>query len=172
MSDLPIFDESGRPVGDTRASVPAPVAADATSGDDGPPAFDPMSMDEARALMVREHGVAVSKDDPILLAVTLHRAFCRDLEKLLAIRERQSLGMLTEAANAVAETVEATIAALKDKAIQAGIQNALAMIAEQAKHQERLEATMRRHRRWLAAYTAVSIVAGVVSVAILFLMLR
>ena len=61
----PIFDEGGNPVG-TLGAAPTPVPADS-----GEPSFQAMSLDDARAAMVREHGVALGRDDPILLSVTL-----------------------------------------------------------------------------------------------------
>lgn len=144
MNNPPIFDpDSGKAV-TAGEGLPQPQA-DATGDGDAPPEFLSMSMDDARALMVRVHGVAIGKDDPILMAVTLHQGFCADLDKLLVRHSERIAAMLAETGNTLAEVVEGTLDTLKEKTTQAGIQNALALMAEQAKVMEILRRRMRRY---------------------------
>ena len=122
-----------------------PLDAAPPMHDDRPPDFQPMSLDQARADLVRLHGTAIGSDDPLLMAVTLHQGFCTDLDKLLVGHSERIAALLAETGNTLAEVVEGTLDTLKEKTTQAGIQNALALMAEQARAMEILRRRMRRH---------------------------
>lgn len=155
MTEPPIFDpSSGRPVGDAGASTPAIGAT--TSGTAvptfgpiaPPPEFVPMSLDDARLLLAREHKMAVGDDDPILAMVSLHQAFCRDLDRLLSARLGQFSGQLDSlmktTANGFAEVVEQTLETLKDKTVKASLDQSFALIEKQALAMNTLRRLVRR----------------------------
>lgn len=151
MTEPPIFDpSSGRPVGDAGASAPAIGATSPQSASTAPPlpAFTPMSLDDARLLVVREHKVAIGDDDPILMAVTLHQGFCADLDRLLSTRlgqfSGQLDGLMKTTANGFAEVVEQTLETLKDKTVKASLDQSFALIEKQALAMNTLRRLVRR----------------------------
>lgn len=170
--DTPIFDEQGRPLGETGApphdadpQLPMPDT-------DEPPEFQAMSLDQARAMMVREHGVAVGKDDPILLAVTLHQGFCADLNKLLGRHADRISGLLAATGNSYAEAVERMLERFKDQTVQASIQHALALMAEQTKATEDLRRRLRRYGVYFTLLSIVTIASAVLALAVLLNAIR
>lgn len=170
--DTPIFDEKGRQLGtagalshDADPHLPMP-------GTDEPPEFAAMSLDQARAMMVREHGVAVGKDDPILLAVTLHQGFCADLNKLLGRHAERISGLLAATGNSYAEAVERMLESFKDQTVQASIQHALALMAEQTKATETLSRRLRRHGIYFTFLSVVTASAAFLALAVLLHAIR
>lgn len=145
----PIFDEGGNPVG-------ASGAAPAVLADSGEPSFQAMSLDDARAAMVREHGVALGKDDPILLSVTLHQGFCADLDKLLQHHRACTQTMLKATGDGYAEAVERTLESLKDKTVKASLDQSFALIQAQAEAMQTLHRRMRRFGLLISASTVVA----------------
>lgn len=171
MSNPPIFDpDSGKAVTAGEA-LPQPHAV-ATGDGDAVPEFQPMSLDDARALMVRVHGVAIGKDDPILLGVTLHQGFCADHEKLLVRQSERIAAMLAETGNTLAEVVESTLDTLKEKTTQASLQNALALMAEQAKAMEILRRRLRRFGIFVSLLTLLSVASCGLVVALVSNLIR
>jgi len=65
-----------------------------------------MSMDEARALLHEVHKVGISEDDPILMLVTIHSAFLRDLEDQLRRHNVASASTIGEALEAMRKTLD------------------------------------------------------------------
>ena len=151
MSEAPIFDpSSGRPVGDAGASASAIGAAVSSSASAAPPPdFTPMSLDDARLLLVREHKVAVGDDDPMLMMVTLHQGMCADLDRLLSVRLGQFAAqidtLLRTTGNGYAEVVEQTLESLKDKTVKASLDQAFALNEKQALAIDALRRRLRRH---------------------------
>jgi hypothetical protein len=153
--DAPIFDPSGRPVGDAGAAAPAIGATTSgatgpTNGPVAPPSdFVPMSLDDARLLLVRGHKVAIGDDDPMLMMVTLHQAFCGDLDRLLSARLTQFSGqldgLLKVTGNSLAEVVEQTLETLKDKTVKASLDQSFALAERQTLAMDALRRRMRWH---------------------------
>lgn len=134
------------------------------AGGDTPPAMQAMSLDEARAMLVRAHGVAVSSDDPILMLVSLHQGFIADYEAMLKRHDGAIRDFLGATGEACAEAVENVLASLKDKTVKASIDNAFALVERQAVTMEQLRAELRRHRRVHIALTVLTLLgAGLVA---------
>lgn len=134
------------------------------AGGDTPPAMRAMSLDEARAMLVRAHGVAVSSDDPILMLVSLHQGFIADYEAMLKRHDGAIRGFLGATGEACAEAVENVLASLKDKTVKASIDNAFALVERQAVTMEQLRAELRRHRRVHIVLTVLTLLgAGLVA---------
>lgn len=158
MNEAPIFDpESGEVI---------------ETGDDRPPFPAVMSLDEARALLVREHDTAIGADDPLLMSVTLHQGFLRDYEGMLTRHDETIKSILGATGEACAEAVEKTLEGLKDRTVKASLEQAFALVSEQAKNMETLNRSMRRHRMFSGMTTFVSVVACVLSFSILFAVLK
>lgn len=175
MSEAPIFDpSSGRPVGDAGASAPAIGAAASSSASavPPPPDFTPMSMDDARLLLVRMHKVAVGDDDPMLMMVTLHQAFCADLDRLLSVRLGQFAAqidtLLRTTGNGYAEVVEQTLESLKEKTVKASLDQSFALIERQAVAMDTLRRRMRRLGIVLGLFSLLSVASCGVVFAIVF----
>lgn len=158
MSDAPIFDPDTGEVLET-------------SGDQ-PPVPSAMSLDEARALLVREHETAVGKDDPLLMSVTLHQGFTRDYEAMLGRHDEGIKAILGATGEACAQAVETALAGLKDKAVKANLDQAFALVTEHARTVEGLDAALRRHTRRHAVLSFISLLCTFVVLAILFSLLK
>ena len=158
MSDAPIFDP------DT-GEVLEP-------GGDEPPALAVMSLDDARALLVREHDLAISKDDPLLMSVTLHQGFVRDYEAMLKRHDAGIKAILGATGEACAVAVERVLDGLKDKTVKASLEQAFALVAEQARNMDRLDRALRRHRLFNGLSTFLSVTACILAFAVLFVLLR
>jgi hypothetical protein len=171
MDTPPIFDESGRPIGGAGASAPATGTLESAptvpSGVPASPAFQPMSLDDARALLVREHRVAIGDNDPILLSVSLHQAFCGDLEKLLAHHTKRLEALLQTTGNGFADVVEGTLESLRDKTVKASLDQSFALIAAQAEAMQTLRRRMRRFGIYQTFLSVVSLAAALLALAIL-----
>jgi len=176
MSTPPIFDESGRPVGNAEA-VPS-HAAHAPSPDtsvfatDTPPEFQAMSMEQARSLLSREHGISVGKDDPILMLVTLHQGMCADVNRLLAGYSRSIQAMLTETGNSYADVVEQTLESLKDKTVRASLEQSFELVASLTKATETMKRRMWRFGMYHTFLVLITIASAVLALAVLLQAVR
>lgn len=158
MSGAPIFDpETGEIL---------------EAGGGKPPAAPVMSLDDARALLVRQHGVAVSSDDPLLMVVSLHQGFVADYEAMLRRHDEAIKGFLGATGEACTSAVEAVLASLKDKTVKASLDQAFALVERQEQAMERLRAMLARHRLVHILLTLVSAVACGLSIAIIRSILR
>lgn len=139
---------------------------------DKPSAPAAMSLDDARAALVRVHGVAVSIDDPLLMVVTLHQGFVADYEAMLRRHDEAIRGFLGATGEACAEAVENVLASLKDKTVKASLDNTFALVERQEQGMERLRVQMRSHRRTHAILTALTLIGAVLVVGVLILFIR
>lgn len=158
MSGLPIFDpETGEVL---------------EAGGDLPPAPRAMSLDDARAMLVREHGVAVKNDDPVLMLVSLHQGFLSDYEAMLRRHDQAIRGFLGATGEACAQAVEAVLASLKDKTVKASLDQAFALVERQAVAMDELRRALRRHRIVTTILTLLSLAACGLATGILVSIIR
>lgn len=160
----PIFDPE---TGEILSEGGAPEA-----GGDAPPAIPVMSLDDARAALVREHGVAVGSDDPLLMLITLHQGMIRDYERLLARHDAVIRTLLGATGDACAEAVQAVLDSLKDKTVKASLDQAFALVERQAVAMDGLRRSMRRHRLVISILTVLSAAICGLAVSILFSIVR
>jgi len=164
MSGAPIFDpETGEILSEDRTSE---------AGGDTPPAIPIMSLDDARAALVREHGVAVGPDDPLLMLITIHQGMVRDYEAMLRRHDQAIKGFLGATGSACAEAVEAVLASLKDKTVKASLDQAFALVERQAVAMDELRRTLRRHRLVHSVLTVLSVGSCLLAIAILRSVIR
>lgn len=157
MTGAPIFDpETGEVVEAGGAAAAAPV----------------MSLDDARALLMHAHGVAVGRDDPVLMLLTLHQGFLRDYEALLSRHDQAISALLGATGKACADAVESVLSSLKDKTVKASLDQAFALVERQAAAMERLRVALLRHRLIHGGLTALSLLACGLSLSILVFIIR
>ncbi|CAA7619342.1 hypothetical protein [Magnetospirillum sp. UT-4] len=142
------------------------------AGGDAPPAARAMSLDDARALLVREHGVAVGTDDPLLMLVTLHQGMVADYEAMLRRHDEAIRGFLGATGEACAEAVDTVLASLKDKTVKASLDQAFALVERQALAMDQLDRQLRRHRRYHLALSLLTVAAAGAAIAIFLSILR
>jgi hypothetical protein len=142
------------------------------AGGNAPPAFPVMSLDDARALLVREHGVAVGKDDPLLMVVSLHQGMIRDYDSMLRRHDDAVRTLLGATGNACAEAVQAVLDSIKDKTVKASLDQAFALVERQAVAMEQFHRTLRRHRLVHSILTVLSLAGCGLAIAILFSIVR
>jgi len=139
---------------------------------DKPPVVQAMSLDDARAALVRKHGVAVGTDDPVLMLVTLHQGFVADYEAMLRRHDNAIQGFLGATGEACAEAVENVLASLKDKTVKASLDQAFALVERQEQAMGRFRAMLGRHRLVHLILTLVSVASCGLTVGILRSVLR
>lgn len=137
-----------------------------------PPSIQAMSLDDARAMLVRQHGVAISNDDPILMAVSLHQGFIADYEAMLRRHDQAIKGFLGATGEACTQAVEAVLASLKDKTVKASLDQAFALVERQAVAMDALQRQLRHHRSVHILLTVVSVASCLLAVAVLRSTLR
>lgn len=137
-----------------------------------PPSIQAMSLDDARALLVRQHGVAISNDDPILMAVSLHQGFVADYEAMLRRHDEAIKGFLGATGEACVQAIDAVLASLKDKTVKASLEQAFALVERQAVTMDVLQRQLRRHRLVHFLLTIVSMASCGLAIAVLRTALR
>lgn len=137
-----------------------------------PPPPQAMSLDEARALLVRQHGVAVGSDDPMLMLVSLHQGFVGDYEAMLRRHDDAIRGFLGATGEACADAVDAVLASLKDKTVKASLDQAFALVERQAVTMDQLRRELRRHRLVHLILTLLSLAGCGLASALLFSIVR
>lgn len=116
-----------------------------------------MSFDQVIADLAAQHKTIVSKDDPILMVVTILNAFLTEEEKLLDKHNMALTSILADRTNEYVLAVQNTTASLGDclsSASQDGIRNIFEV------HGEKLE-RFRSNITWLAAIIGISALANV-----------
>lgn len=116
----------------------------------------PLSVDEARDLIYRTHGVTVDKDDPMMWLVTLHGAMIEDYKDMLARHEGEIKTILFGASEACVKVVNEHLDRLGSKAITANIEHSLALVEQQSKTVQALETRLMDHRRFVIGATLVT----------------
>lgn len=120
-----------------------------------------LSVEGARRLIAEKHQVVVGENDPILMAVTLHRAFMLDVEAML---KRLNVQMAADVAGTIAKLQEEAAAAsqqLRDDLIKGASQSVIAGVAEQATRFGQFKQLVRSHLIALSCFTAANWLAVV-----------
>lgn len=127
----------------------------------------PMSLGEARALIAEKHDLNVGKDDPLLIAVTLHQGFVADYERLLERHSRVLAATLAQTGEVTAQAVEQALGVLQSAALESNITMALAKVAEETRRTEsladRIEGAIARGLKshlWLTGINWLAVAAG------------
>jgi len=140
MTRTPIIDpETGEVLEEQSVS-----SAQDHSREEGFPTPDVMSLEEARMLLAKVHEVGMPKDDPMLMAVTLHQGFCADLAKINATHNREIKALLDATGKGYAQSVDDLFEGLQDKTVTASINNTLAMTEKFTLTTEQLRRSMHR----------------------------
>ncbi|WP_308620462.1 TcpQ domain-containing protein [uncultured Desulfovibrio sp.] len=112
MSDeLPPDLESQEVQGVTEAT---PEAADADAQQQILPDGIGLSVDDVSAMLHRQHGISVPKDDPLLMQVTIHNAFLTEQQKLQKRHEKALAAFMGEQTNAHVEAVKNSVGQLTE----------------------------------------------------------
>ncbi|MBS4047936.1 MAG: hypothetical protein KG075_16450 [Alphaproteobacteria bacterium] len=95
-------------------------------------AFEPISKQEVRTMLLAEHGVAVGEDDPILMSVTLHAAFMGDLARSLEAHRKAQNESFQQAVVGVVESVTQSANKLRDALLDGAVRSVLNGVAQQS----------------------------------------
>ncbi len=122
-----------------------------------------LTLKQVHALLVEQHNVAVPKDDPILMVVTICNAFLGEVQ---ALHQRHEAGLT----KLMADKTDAYVRGIKEATAQlaAGLSSASVEGFKVAckEHESRM-AVLKSNLTWLAAIVAVS---ALVNVAVFVLM--
>lgn len=112
MSDeLPPDLESQEVQGVTEAT---PEAADADAQQQILPDGIGLSVEDVSAMLHRQHGISVPKDDPLLMQVTIHNTFLTEQQKLQKRHEKALAAFMGEQTNAHVEAVKNSVGQLTE----------------------------------------------------------
>ena len=131
---------------------------------EGPPPpvlADEESLEALRSLLWRVHQATVEKDDPILMAYTIHRAALSDFQKMLDAQTRR----FSDAAHQTAEQLGREISSMND-----AIRERLAAINEAAQVAEQSQIAMKKTARRMTVVAGVSMAGALLSLAVLALL--
>ncbi|NDV26930.1 hypothetical protein [Desulfovibrio sp. JC010] len=90
----------------------------------------PLTIQGVRDLIAKEHNLLLSEDDPILIAVTMHRAALDEYDRLLQLHKKQLSKDMEEHVSSFALEVRKSTNSLLSKAVKANIENCLSVINE------------------------------------------
>ncbi|GAB3437242.1 hypothetical protein [Insolitispirillum peregrinum] len=151
--------------------LPVPPLAGAGEKPEAP-ASAALTVEEARALLLRLHGVAVPEGDPLLMIVTLFARVLQDYEALLARHDKDMAAAIGTSATAAAKAVDESLETLKDKTVRAGINGTLALVERQGVAVEKTMVAIRKVRTSIAVLTVLTWLASGVSVTLLWSILK
>lgn len=132
----------------------------------------PLTVEEARALLLKSHGIAISETDPLLMIVTLFGRVLQDYQHLLNKHDQEMATAISTSAKATAKAVDDSLETLKDKTVRAGITGTLALVERQAVAVEGTLAAMRQVRRSIAALSVINWLATAVCITLLWATLK
>ncbi|NDV24834.1 hypothetical protein [Desulfovibrio sp. JC022] len=111
----------------------------------------PLTIQGVRDLIAEKHDVLLDENDPILIAVTMHRAALNEYELLLTDHQQKLSADMSGHVAAFAAEVRKSTNSLLSKAVKANIDNCLAQISE---HEKQMS-------RFISSIRAMAIFAGV-----------
>ncbi|WP_432737287.1 hypothetical protein [Maridesulfovibrio sp. FT414] len=110
----------------------------------------PLTIQSVRDLIAEQHKVLLDENDPILMAVTMHRAALDEYDRLLQENRRLLSEDMSEHVCAFSAEVRKSTNSLLSKAVKASIDNCLAEISE---HQKQMSS-------FLGSIRSMAILAG------------
>ncbi|WP_031480006.1 hypothetical protein [Maridesulfovibrio frigidus] len=114
----------------------------------------PLTIQKVRELIAEKHNILLDENDPILMLVTVHRAFLDEFESMLSQqRIKTEKDMNQHVANFASEVRKSTNSLLS-KAVKANIDNCLSVISA---HQETMS-------DFLSKVKSMAILSGVLFV--------
>ncbi|WP_319764104.1 hypothetical protein [Maridesulfovibrio sp.] len=111
----------------------------------------PLTIQGVRDLIAKEHNLLLDEDDPILVAVTMHRAALDEYDRLLQNHKQQLSKDMEEHGSSFALEVRKSTNSLLSKAVKANIENCLSVINE---HQGQMN-------NFLGSMRGLAVLAGV-----------
>ncbi|WP_320008149.1 hypothetical protein [Maridesulfovibrio sp.] len=88
----------------------------------------PLTIQGVRDLIAKEHNLLLDEDDPILVAVTMHRAALNEYDCLLQTHRQQLAKDMEEHVSSFALEVRKSTNSLLSKAVKANIENCLSVV--------------------------------------------
>lgn len=140
---------------------------------EGPPPpvlADEESLEALRSLLWRVHQATVEKDDPILMAYTIHRAALSDFQKMLDAQTRRFSDAAHQTAEQLGREISSMIDDVKAKALNDAIRERLAAINEAAQVAEQSQIAMKKTARRMTIVAGVSMAGALLSLAVLALL--
>lgn len=111
----------------------------------------PLTIQSVRDLIAKEHNLLLDENDPILMAVTMHRAALDEYDRLLQLHKLQLAEDMAGHVSSFAAEVRKSTNSLLSKAVKANIDNCLSVINA---HQEQMD-------KFLGAIKGLALFAGV-----------
>ncbi|TIH08732.1 hypothetical protein D0S45_20470 [Marinifilum sp. JC120] len=118
---------------------------------DQTPKNAPLTIQSVRDLIAKEHNLLLDEDDPILVAVTMHRAALDEYDRLLQKHKQQFSKDMEEHVSSFALEVRKSTNSLLSKAVKANIENCLSVVKA---HQEQMD-SLRGFMKGLAIFSGV-----------------
>lgn len=118
-----------------------------------------LSMDTVRNLLAKVHDSIVSKDDPILMVVTMLNAYLSEVAALQKKHETGLSRLMADKTDGYMQGVQKAVSQLSESLSSASVEGIRNIFNE---HDSRLK-TFKSNLSWLAAITACSAIINVVA---------
>ena len=92
----------------------------------------PLSMAELKARIVKEHEVAISDDDPVLMTFTMLQLAVEEMDRVNAVHRSGMEAHVSDAAESCANAVGECLTVLRDENLESGLQMTLQRVIAQA----------------------------------------
>ena len=139
--------EQPAPQPETKKPEPKPVLPDGIG----------FTLEQAKALLAKDHKMILANDEPVLMGVTICNAYLAEVEKLHA-RHKEGLGrLMADKTDAYASGVQSAVGQLTDSLSSASVEGIRKVFND---HAARLQA-FKNSTAWLAAIVAVSALLNV-----------
>ena len=137
---------------DVSGAVPAQPEKDALLPDG-----TGLTIEQVRALLAKAHEAVISKDDPILMVVTMLNAYLTEVDRLQARHEKGLSRLMAEKTDGYVAGVQAAVEQLTESLSSASAEGIRKVFED---HAARLH-TFRLNVSWVAAIVAVSALLNV-----------
>ena len=145
--------------GATPVSASAPDAAPASERPPLLPDGVGLPMENVRKLLAEVHESVVSKDDPILMVVTMLNAYLGEVQALQKKHETGLSRLMADKTDGYVKGVKEAVSLLSESLSSASVEGVKAIFSE---HDSRLKA-FKSNLSWLAAITACSAIINVIA---------
>ncbi|OEU68043.1 MAG: hypothetical protein BA863_15805 [Desulfovibrio sp. S3730MH75] len=117
----------------------------------------PLTIQKVRDLITEKHNTLLDENDPILMLVTMHRAFLDEYELMLNQQAAKTEEHMNEHVKAFATEVRKSTNILLSKAVKANVENCIAEIGQ---HQEVMSNFLSTIKTW-SLFTGIMLILSV-----------
>ncbi|MDR3326121.1 MAG: hypothetical protein LBS66_02265 [Rhodospirillaceae bacterium] len=134
--------------------------------------YIPITLEKMKNLLCQTHQTDISLDDPILMAVTMHENFIRDLVAVFNKNNQILDKMAKSIAQEQNESFKKFLSDLHHQISGPIMEMVLALVKEQGVSLERLSKIIHHHKLFIGALTLITILTSLLTVLVFYYGLR